>query len=371
MASSYPLYDCQAEVTQPRTSGPGGKQLCTAASSDLRVATGSLCPLAHRRQDAAGAISIPWWIALLALYRHQSRKFMNSLPKATQFSPRSVRIAMPGVLLLAACASTAPIPSASLYAAQQAILVAEHEGARTYAPAEIWEARSKLSSAQRAVDEKDMLAARRFADESRSDAELASARTSAAKAAAMATKAAGAEDAATAVQSGSAVTAHVPVSIQETRVAEERRLTGDARVEATPLDLGRREAMPAGRDTIPAHASVLPLIRIPFGDGGSELEPQVTGSLDRVSDFLVENPSRTAILKGFTDNRGSEDYNRALSQRRADSVKRYLVGRGVPAEHLSSAGRGENAPVADNDSAAGRKQNRRVEITLNQASGAQ
>lgn len=299
---------------------------------------------------------------------------MNSLPKATQFSPRSVRIAMPGVLLLAACASTAPIPSASLFAAQQAILVAEHEGARTYAPAEIWEARSKLSSAQRAVDEKDMLAAHRFADASRSDAELAFARTSAAKAAAMPTKAAGAEDARdkpTAVQSGSAVAARVPVSIQETKVAEERRLMGDARVEATPLDLSRREAMPAGLNAMPAHAAVLPLIRIPFGDDGSELEPQVTGSLDRVSDFLVENPSRTAILEGFTDNRGSEEYNRALSQRRADSVKRYLVGRSVPAEHLSSAGRGENAPVADNDSAAGRKQNRRVEITLNQASGAQ
>ncbi len=298
---------------------------------------------------------------------------MNSLPKATHFSPRSVRIAIPGVLLLAACAGTAPIPSASLFAAQQAILVAEREGARTYAPTEIWEARSKLSAAQRAVDEKDMLAARRFADESRADAELASARTSVAKAAAMETKAAGAEDTRdkpTAVQGGSAVAARVPVAIQETRVAEERRLTGDARVEATPLDLSRREARTAGPETIPARASVLPLVRIPFGDGGSELEPQVTGSLDRVSDFLVENPSRTAILEGFTDNRGSEDYNQALSQRRADSVKRYLVGRGVPSEHLSCAGRGENAPVADNDSAAGRKQNRRVEITLDQASGA-
>lgn len=85
---------------------------------------------------------------------------------------------------------------------------------------------------------------------------------------------------------------------------------------------------------------------------------------------LAENPNRTAILEGFTDNRGSEDSNLALSQRRADSVMRYLVGCGVPSERLSSSGRGENAPVADNESVAGRKQNRRVEITLNQASGA-
>jgi outer membrane protein OmpA-like peptidoglycan-associated protein len=61
----------------------------------------------------------------------------------------------------------------------------------------------------------------------------------------------------------------------------------------------------------------------------------------------------------------------ALSERRADSVKRYLVRRGVQSERLSSFGRGENAPVADNESTAGRQQNRRVEVIISQAEGVQ
>jgi outer membrane protein OmpA-like peptidoglycan-associated protein len=68
---------------------------------------------------------------------------------------------------------------------------------------------------------------------------------------------------------------------------------------------------------------------------------------------------------------GSEDSNQTLSERRADSVKRYLVGRGVQPERLSSSGRGENAPVADNDSPAGRQQNRRVEVVISQVESGQ
>ena len=68
---------------------------------------------------------------------------------------------------------------------------------------------------------------------------------------------------------------------------------------------------------------------------------------------------------------GSEDSNQALSERRADSVKRYLVGRGVQSERLSSSSRGENAPVADNESAGGRQQNRRVEVIISQVEDGQ
>ncbi len=64
---------------------------------------------------------------------------------------------------------------------------------------------------------------------------------------------------------------------------------------------------------------------------------------------------------------GSEEYNQDLSERRADAVKGYLVRQGVETARLSSAGRGESAPVADNDSAAGRQQNRRVEVVISQS----
>ena len=61
---------------------------------------------------------------------------------------------------------------------------------------------------------------------------------------------------------------------------------------------------------------------------------------------------------------GSDEMNQSLSQRRADAVKGYLVGQGVNSERLSASGRGENSPVADNESAAGRQQNRRVEVVI-------
>jgi outer membrane protein OmpA-like peptidoglycan-associated protein len=104
-----------------------------------------------------------------------------------------------------------------------------------------------------------------------------------------------------------------------------------------------------------------------FATGKSELKSGATANLDRLSAFLNEYPERTAAIEGFTDSMGSEEMNQALSQRRADSVKGYLVDRGVNTDRLRSSGRGENAPVADNDSAAGRQQNRRVEVVIAEA----
>jgi len=104
-----------------------------------------------------------------------------------------------------------------------------------------------------------------------------------------------------------------------------------------------------------------------FATGKSELKSGSTVNLDRLTAFMTEYPQRTAAIEGFTDNMGSEEYNQDLSQRRADAVKGYLVGKGVETARLSSAGRGENAPVADNASAAGRQQNRRVEVVISQA----
>jgi outer membrane protein OmpA-like peptidoglycan-associated protein len=101
-----------------------------------------------------------------------------------------------------------------------------------------------------------------------------------------------------------------------------------------------------------------------FASGKSELKSGATANLDRLTAFMAEYPQRTAAIEGFTDNLGSEEYNQDLSQRRADAVKRYLVGQGVGTARLSAAGRGEEAPVGDNASAAGRQQNRRVEVVI-------
>jgi outer membrane protein OmpA-like peptidoglycan-associated protein len=103
-----------------------------------------------------------------------------------------------------------------------------------------------------------------------------------------------------------------------------------------------------------------------FATGKSELKSGATANLDRLATFMTQYPQRTAAIEGFTDSMGTDEYNQDLSQRRADSVKRYLVGQGIDAARLSSAGRGEEAPVGDNESTSGRQQNRRVEVIISQ-----
>jgi Domain of unknown function (DUF4398) len=105
---------------------------------------------------------------------------------ATSHAYRGLRVltalGFTGVLLLAGCASTPPVPTANLQAAQQAIAAAERSEASRYAPGELSEAHTKLAAADTAVTEKKMGVAERLADQSRAEAELASARTSSAKA---------------------------------------------------------------------------------------------------------------------------------------------------------------------------------------------
>ena len=74
-------------------------------------------------------------------------------------------------------------------------------------------------------------------------------------------------------------------------------------------------------------------------------------------------------IEGHTDSTGSDDYNQALSQRRADAVAMALEGRGISADRIQAVGRGKSAPVAGNDTAAGRQQNRRVEIIFSDPQG--
>jgi len=106
---------------------------------------------------------------------------MNTTTQADRGSRAVLLLGFAGVLLSAACAST-PAPVAHLQAAQQAIAAAERGEAARYAPGELSEAHTRLAMADTAVTERKMLVAEHYADQSRAEAELASARTSAAKA---------------------------------------------------------------------------------------------------------------------------------------------------------------------------------------------
>src|ERR1700694_668759 len=107
---------------------------------------------------------------------------MNATSQAHRGSRVRIAVGLTGVLMLAAGASTPRAPPASLQAAQLAISNAERTDASRYAPGELGEARTKLASADTAVKEQRMIMAERFAEESRAEAELASARTAAVQA---------------------------------------------------------------------------------------------------------------------------------------------------------------------------------------------
>jgi OOP family OmpA-OmpF porin len=87
--------------------------------------------------------------------------------------------------------------------------------------------------------------------------------------------------------------------------------------------------------------------------------------LDRAVEFVKKYPDAKIQLDGYTDNRGSEAYNRRLSEKRAQAVKQYLIGEvGIAPSRISTVGRGESDPVADNKTEKGRADNRRVEILI-------
>ena len=100
-----------------------------------------------------------------------------------------------------------------------------------------------------------------------------------------------------------------------------------------------------------------------FDFDSSKLKHTADKQLDEVVDFAVKYPDANLAVTGYTDSTGSKKYNLKLSERRAESVKAYLVKKGVAADRISTRGDGEANPVASNKTNEGRAQNRRVEIT--------
>jgi outer membrane protein OmpA-like peptidoglycan-associated protein/opacity protein-like surface antigen len=103
-----------------------------------------------------------------------------------------------------------------------------------------------------------------------------------------------------------------------------------------------------------------------FPNTTATLTPQDALILDSVVDILAKRPAFDVEIRGHTDGSGSEEHNLDLSQRRADAVRDYLVSKGIPADKLTAVGKGEAEPIADNDTADGRAQNRRVTLEFTQ-----
>ncbi|MGH7296774.1 MAG: OmpA family protein [Polyangiaceae bacterium] len=100
-----------------------------------------------------------------------------------------------------------------------------------------------------------------------------------------------------------------------------------------------------------------------FKTGKWDLKPAAMAKLDQIADAL-RGKEQPMVVFGFTDNVGAVDMNMELSQKRAQSVRDYLVQKGIPADLITAQGKGPAEPVAGNDSIEGRAQNRRVEIVV-------
>ena len=104
-----------------------------------------------------------------------------------------------------------------------------------------------------------------------------------------------------------------------------------------------------------------------FDTGSSTLKPATREKLAKISGIVLAHPGLTLQIEGHTDSVGSDQMNQQLSERRADSVRDFLIAQGVAGSSVSAKGFGKTQPVATNDTAEGRQKNRRVELVVNGA----
>lgn len=103
---------------------------------------------------------------------------------------------------------------------------------------------------------------------------------------------------------------------------------------------------------------------ITFDTSRSDIKPQFHTVLGSLASTLSQYDQTRINIAGHTDSRGSDQYNLTLSQKRANSVRNFLGGRGVGSQRMNAQGYGESRPVSDNSTKEGLAKNRRVEITL-------
>lgn len=175
----------------------------------------------------------------------------------------------------------------------------------------------------------------------------------------------------------------------DSRTREADAAKGSADAARMDADAARRQAEAANQMTAAAtqHATelqaqiaelsaketerglIVTLGDVLFASGRSELQGSAPSNLGKLASFLNRYPERTVAIEGYTDSVGGDRYNQDLSQKRADAVKDYLTQQGIASERMTASGMGEGSPVAGNDSATGRRQNRRVEVVISQLPG--
>jgi outer membrane protein OmpA-like peptidoglycan-associated protein len=154
---------------------------------------------------------------------------------------------------------------------------------------------------------------------------------------------------------------------EKARVQAEEAERGRQKAEAEKTEmrarlLGQLSAILVTRDTARGLVSTMPDVL--FETGKYELRPAARESMAKMAGILLAYPDLRLEVDGHTDSVGSDEYNQQLSEKRAASVRDYLVKQNIPIASISIMGFGKTEPVASNASAAGRQQNRRVELVV-------
>jgi len=136
--------------------------------------------------------------------------------------------------------------------------------------------------------------------------------------------------------------------------------------EPFPLIEVKATRPPPGPDRVVLTPSNIAIMdKVQFETGKADIKPESHALLDEVAKVMKENPQIEVVsVEGHTDSTGSPDFNRKLSQQRAESVAKYISSKGVKAARMEPKGFGPDRPIADNETDAGKEANRRVEFNI-------
>jgi outer membrane protein OmpA-like peptidoglycan-associated protein len=277
------------------------------------------------------------------------------------------------IVFTAATACSGAVPPQELVNARTAYDRAAHDSTARLDPADLHTARQSLDVAEKSFKQDgDVLQTRDVAYTAERQVQIAEsrARTSNMLRERQQVIARMGADQAAAVRDTSAALgrANQQIASQGQQLDSERQRRADAekRASQAAADLARIASVkqePRGM-VITLSGSVL------FASGKSELLPAAQARLSSVAETLTaQDPDSKLVVEGHTDSQGSADRNQTLSEKRAESVRTYLVSHGIASDRISAQGFGPSRAVADNGSPEGRANNRRVEIVVQPASG--
>jgi outer membrane protein OmpA-like peptidoglycan-associated protein len=292
-----------------------------------------------------------------------------------------------------------------LLEARNAVRIAKDAGADKYAPSELQKAQDSLNraedyyrrkqgsgpigtsareAAQTAEEARVMSIKRQQDEQAEQERKAAADRTAQAQADAQAQQAAAAQAQAQAAQSQAQAQQAQQAQQQAEQARQQAELSQQqAAQQAQQAELARQQAendkaqmrarmlqqlnqVLQTRDS--ARGLIVNMPDVLFDTGKADLKPSARERLAKVAGILIAYPDIHVEIDGYTDSTGSLEFNERLSQQRAEAVRSYLSSQGVNSSTITTQGFGPSQPIASNDTATGRQQNRRVELVVSGSS---